>query len=363
MVIRTILVLFSLIVLSVSSLFAQSGYQGTDFWVAFPQNARAENASGLRFTIYITSPKATSGTITETRTGKTTDFALEPNKAYMYEADSINQLMENGISNCTFHVTSKNNVTVLCYSSRRASTDSYVAIPTALVGNKYAVIGYDNLPRESSMFTTQFDIIATTDDTKIAVIYPSGKGESDVLPKTITLNKGEVYHQNSIGFKQYNYDLTGTIILSNKPVAFLSGNTCAQVPSNKNFCDVLLEMLPPAELNGKEFIIPAFALRDRSSIRVVATENGAKVNLNGSDVAILRAGEFYQNDSIQGTALLKTSENAYVVQYSQSSTASDVQIADPDMIVVSPMGSFTRSVDFVVPDGLTRGPALPFIDL
>jgi hypothetical protein len=352
MVILRLLAFVGIIVLSVSSLFAQGGYQGTDFWVAFPQNARAENASGLRFTVYITSPKATSGTITETRTGKATNFTLEPNKAFVYEADSVNQLMENGISNSTFHVTSKNNVTVLCYSSRRASTDSYVAIPTVLVGNTYAAIGYDKLPSESSMFTTQFDIIATKDDTKITVIYPSGKGETDILPKTITLNQGEVYHQNSIGFKQYNYDLTGTIILSNKPVAFLSGNTCAQVPRNNNFCDVLLEMLPPAEVNGKEFIIPAFAQRDRSSIRVVAMENGTKVTLNGSDVAILRAGEFYQNDSIQGTALLKTSENAYVVQYGQSSTASNEQIADPDMIVLSPMGTFAELVDFVVPEAL-----------
>jgi hypothetical protein len=350
MVIRRVVVIFSLIVLSASSLFAQGGYQGTDFWVAFPQNARAENASGLRFTIYITSSNATSGTITESRTGKTTAFTLEPNKAYIYEADSVNQIIENGISNSTFHITSKNNVTVLCYSSRRASTDSYVAIPTSLVGNKYAAIGHDKLPNESSMFTTQFDIIATKDDTKIAIIYPSASEESYILPKTITLNKGEVYHQNSVGFKQYNYDLTGSIILSNKPVAFLSGNTCAQVPSNKNFCDVLLEMLPPAELNGKEFIIPAFAQRERSSIRVVALENGTKVTLNGSDVAVLRAGEFYQNDSIRGTALLKTSENAYVVQYGQSSTASDLQIADPDMIVLSPMGTFARLVDFVVPD-------------
>lgn len=362
MVIYRLLAILGIIVISASSLFAQGSYQGTDFWVAFPQNARAENASGLRFTVYITSPRSTSGAITETRTGKTTDFTIEANKPFIYETDSINQLIENGISNSTFHIMSKENVTVLCYSSRRASTDSYVAIPTALVGNKYAAIGYDKLPSESSMFTTQFDIIATKDDTKIVLIYPSGKGEADILPKTITLHKGEVYHQNSIGFKQYNYDLTGTIILSNKPVAFLSGNTCAQVPKNKNFCDVLLEMLPPAELNGKEFIIPAFALRDVSSIRVVATENNTKVTLNGSDVAILRAGEYYQNDSVQGTALLKTSESAYVVQYGQSSTASDEQIADPYMMVISPVGGFARLVDFVVPNGLSRLPILPHND-
>lgn len=349
MVIRNVLAVFCFIILSVSSLFAQGGYQGTDFWVAFPQNARAENASGLRFTVYITSPKATSGTITETRTGKTTDFMLEPNKPYMYEADSVNQLMENGISNSTFHVTSKNNVTILCYSSRRASTDSYVAIPTSLVRNTYAAIGYDAL-RGESVFTTQFDIIATENNTNVAITYPRGKEETGAPHKVITLNKGEVYHQNSNDFKEYNYDLTGTIVESSSPVAFLTGNTCAQVPKDKNFCDVLLEMLPPAELNGKEFIIPAFALRDRSSIRVVALSSNTKVTLNGNDVATLRSGEYYQNDSIQGTALLKTSENAYVTQYGQSSTASSEQIADPDMIVLSPMGSFARHIDFVVPD-------------
>lgn len=345
MVIRRLLALFGIIVLSASSLLAQGGYQGKDFWVAFPQNARAENTSGLSLVIYISSAKDASGSITENRTGRSFPFTIEAGKTFTFKADSINQTVLTGIHTSSLHITSSNHVSVIVMSRRKASTDSYTAIPTSGLGNKYIVNGYDAFGSESS-FSTQFDAIATEDNTTVTITYPQRQSIAS-KQKRITLMKGDIYYESSAKYKEYNRDLSGTVVASDKPMAFITGSQCAQVPKDKNFCDVLLEMIPSVDILGNEHIVPELPERKASSIRVMATKPNTKVVLNDKLVALLSTGSYYQNDSLVGSNVIQTSEPSYVYQYSQS--AGTDGFSDPDLILIPPTDRYITTTTITIP--------------
>src|SRR6185503_183005 len=137
------------------------------------------------------------------------------------------------------HVVTTEDVTVMATSHRKASTDSYTAIPLQRLGKDYVVTGFDPVSAGSMTFATQFEVIATANDTKVTVHYPAAI-VFDTTPRVEVLNKGDVLH---LGGKVTPIagDLTGTIINADKPVAVLTGHSCAQIPNGTNFCDMLIE--------------------------------------------------------------------------------------------------------------------------
>ena len=85
---------------------------------------------------------------------------------------------------------------------------------------------------------------------------------------TITLNSVETYLIASD-----TDDLTGTRITSSKPLSVFSGSDCANVPQGIEFCDHLVEQVPPTVTWGSKFLVAS--LEGRSSgqrIRVLSTE-------------------------------------------------------------------------------------------
>ena len=69
-----------------------------------------------------------------------------------------------------------------------------------------------------------------------------------IKSEIISLNEMETYLVHNQG------DLTGTRVISNKPISFISGHECAIVPDGVLYCDHLLEQLPNTKLWGKHFL-------------------------------------------------------------------------------------------------------------
>ena len=72
---------------------------------------------------------------------------------------------------------------------------------------------------------------------------------------------------------QSQRDLTGTRVISNRPVAVMSGSKCANIPVDVSACDHLVEYLPPTDRWGIEFILATFLARMSGDyFRVVGCE-------------------------------------------------------------------------------------------
>ena len=63
--------------------------------------------------------------------------------------------------------------------------------------------------------------------------------------ETLVLNRMQTLYISSLD------DLTGSRVVSNKPIAFISGHECGTLPNNVLFCDQLVEQIPPTSTWGR----------------------------------------------------------------------------------------------------------------
>ena len=153
--------------------------------------------------------------------------------------------------------------------------------------------------------TTQ--IYAAEDGTEVTIIgkkaIASGtgfKGAAAGTPAKLTLAKGQ--------FAQIvqSEELTGSVVLSNKPTITLGGNTCANIPAGAGACDTLAQQIPPYEQWGSEYV--GVSYRPRTSgkdeliyYRIVGGRDGteldydpvkpaeAPLTLNAGELVVFRA--------------------------------------------------------------------------
>ena len=84
-----------------------------------------------------------------------------------------------------------------------------------------------------------YTVIAVEDNTEIK--------ENNVL--VTTLNKGQVYSNYTLAG-----DKTGTLISSDKPIAYFTTNSCVNVPKGTGACDCLFQQQVPVHSWGNRFL-------------------------------------------------------------------------------------------------------------
>ncbi len=330
-------------------LFAQ-GYRGHDFWIAFPQNAVLEDNRKLELSLFITAETRTTGTIQNMMDSSIKPFSVEGGASVQVDIDTEIELRSSSlIEPKSLHITSDHDITLYVVSHRPASTDSYCAIPTDLLGTRYIATGYTALRNGPESFTSEATVVATQDNTLLTVhlTAPTLGGLSESLPKGRTaifpLNRGEAV-QLASSTREGGSDFTGTTFSATKPVAFFTGHRCAQVPPAITFCDMLLEEEPPESDWGRAFILTKFQSKDYYVARVVAGSKATNVFLDGKPVDTLEPGGYYEVDTLHSDAVITTSEPALVAQYATSASADEVKVGDPFMLIAVPNDRFIKEV-------------------
>ena len=91
--------------------------------------------------------------------------------------------------------------------------------------------------------------------------------------ETLVLNRMQTLYISSLD------DLTGSRVVSDKPIAFISGHECGTLPNNFLFCDQLVEQIPPTSTWGRRFITTSIATRTQYDVlKVVASRDGTVFN-------------------------------------------------------------------------------------
>lgn len=260
-----------------------------DFWVMFNPNNQVAGrrelhvagAAGTMVTIAGASPVAIpeSG-ILVVDTGLTrvpVPNVVESGKAFSVSATAPVQVFANNFNNFT--------------------VDAFTAVPVQLLGKEYRSIGY------STSAQAQIGVYAIEDDTQVTI--------GTAAP--IMLDRGQSFLRASSG------DMTGTLIVSDKPVAVNSGDAC--INTGAGACDHVEEMLFPVASWASDFFIPT--IPQDQVFRVVAATNGTEVRVDGVVVATLMAGQFYPGTG--GGKRVQTSAPAqvYVVALGQANGDGD----------------------------------------
>ena len=315
---------------------------GKDFWVTFPQNYDR----GSTLSLFISSPYATSGKVEIPGLSSSQDFSVTPGNVATVPIPNPAQLGlgADGLpQNLGIHVTAADEVGVYGLNRKTATTDAYLGLPTDVLGTEHIVLAWPG-PRGFSVSETA--VLATKDNTAVTFV-PTANTTSGVAAgetKNVTLNAGE-----ALPISSQTGDLSGTTISSDKPVAVFGGHQCADVP-DKNYpaCDHLVEQLPPTSTWGKEFLtVPLKTRKKGDTFRMIASEDGTKVSVNGSPVANLDKGQLHEQ-IIDGQSEITSNKPILVAQFSNGQDYDDV-ISDPFMMLTSPKEQFLSNYTFTTP--------------
>ena len=202
-------------------------------------------------------------------------------------------------------------------------------------------------------------------------IYNSVTQAGPTLPNTFAsfiANSGDTMLIETVD------DLSGSIIVSNKPLVVYAGHSCAQIPATVGFCDHIYEQIPPSFTYGTTFFLTPLAYRETGDIyRVGTCLNGTEVNFtcitpgqSGQNVtyqnATIDRGQWMQfttngnpTDEPDWQADFCTLESNYpvlVMQYSQGRLLDDAltpyfELGDPSMGMIPPITQFSNNYTLI----------------
>lgn len=343
--------------------------KGTLFWVAFMENygsGQGSETSDLR--LYISCDTITTATIHYFDADDSAQIDIPvPNVPVEVNIPEIFGLYtelatgDQGVTRKVFRVTAQHEVTLYGVNIRRMSSDAFLGLPDDILTRRYIVLAYPTGITRSQFgpdfpdMASEFAVIATEDNTRLN-ISPSTRinNRLNTTPFAVNLNRGEVY------FGQANleegYDVSGTEVQANKPVALFAGNRRTSIPSSVGqYRDHLVEQMIPLEAWGTSALITPFYRISPSSpytavVRVIAAVDGTAWTIDGVAQSPLRVGRS-REITLNRPMFIQADGPIMVAQYEHSAGDTDfgnniTEVGDPFMMLVPPPEQFDTAYSF-----------------
>ena len=160
-----------------------------------------------------------------------------------------------------------------------------------------------------------------------------------------TLGKGKAVFLSS------PEDLTGTRVISDKPLAFYSGHECGNMPFDLQFCDHMVEQIPPTSTWGTEFYTASFMTRSLDRFRALTSRDDNSIrwvctgdNPTSDERSLPTAGNFTEFEILANRFCRFTSiYPVLLAQFSIGGATSSLIAADPSMTIIPPAGQYKDS--------------------
>lgn len=308
--------------------------------------------------VYVSSAESGSGTW-QIGSGSVTSFNLTANQATSLTIGasstanlaSANTSGDTTISGKMIRITTSVPASVYADNNSQYTSDATVIIPNAYLGTEYRALSMKN-----EFAHSRVSIVAIENSTTISVTPKTVLGSRAAgTTFTISLDAGQTY---SLSGTSAGQDVSGTKISSSKPVAVFSSVDCfngstyfPRVSRNQSgACDVLFEQVPPIDAWGKNFITNGFADKNNGGmpVKILAKEANTQVSVNGTVVATLGDGEYYEYNYFESASATGTATNSGlyisatksvlvgVFMRGGSSYGSSNQTGDPAMAYLAP---------------------------
>lgn len=366
-------VLLSLAVISFATAFAQDfSNKGKDFYLCFPQHV--PSGTNAKLSVWITSDKASTGTITMASGAFSSTFNIAANGlaeidipyavAHISNSESTTEFLTQILKKSIRVKVDPGKPAVVAYVQQygNARSAASLLLPVNVLGKKYFAISFNqngggpvgtNLPR------SQFQVIAIKDNTVIQITPMKNGAKGTAFTVTLPLAGDMIQYQSPDGAAA-TQDLTGTLIESVAsgsggclPIAVFSGSSNltmgTQTPNcNGSSYDPLLQQLYPVNTWGKNFgFIPFANYPSGVPYRVMASEDNTNVYFNGTLVATLNTGQIYPAAftanpvTLTAPTYISADKPICVAEYAQSSgcagNGGGSNQGDPDMVILNPI--------------------------
>lgn len=298
--------------------------------------------------LYLAAKQNTTGTVTNPNTGYSASFSISAGTVTAMEIPKPEGLCDfpDGIENKGLIITTSDTIAAYANNSQKYSSDAMTLLQTDALGTQYLVATYTGKYFEyfpdNVYYYSEFSIVATEDNTSIDITpaATTSGGKPAGVTFNITLNRGQVYSVKALE------DLSGSMVkVTNgcKKIAVFSGNSECGIPitDKHQSTDHLCEQLFPVSTFGKRFITTMVKGQGVYFARVYAAYDNTTVSLDGTAVATINAGQFYEFESRNIPKYITTSNPAEVMLF-MASTVYDYQFSgsfdsDPAMISIPPI--------------------------
>jgi hypothetical protein len=361
-----------------------NGSEGTEFWFSFPVSWQQLGSTDV-LKIYVACETAVPCTleipglgkqvVQTTKPGDVIEFTLTPNEGQPYvKSDAVSVLTEeqshqNGIGR-GIHVYADAPITVYSASRIQYTSDTFIALPVSALGTEYIVASYadvtGNFPGQH--LPSQAVIVAAFDSTSVSFTLGGSTGTQTIggmsrgQVKNFMLNKGDVIAFANKKVNGAYADLSGSKIISDKPVAVTSGNQCAYIDVNTPTCDFIMEMELPTHSWGKEYHVTNFNKRLKHSfIKVFAKNPNTNLYRDGENepFATLTTaggiqglgyyeGRVLEDGSMPRPVIIRADGPISVTQFNPGQMDDNVS-SDPFQLVLTPIEQYQREITFNTP--------------
>ncbi len=222
-------------------------------------------------------------------------------------------------------------------------TASYLALPNQiLLCREYE---YFTIHTSSSSIDRSAGalLIAADNDTHVTYTLPSNQSYEGYFE----LNSTESYFIDKL------MDITGTKIVSDKPLTVISGHEAGSVPSDGTV-EPMAQQIPPTQLWGEKFMIVPFSNHPFGQIvKVLSSVNNTKIDYNcnsvKSDTMLSLAGDFHQFTVNSDTYCYIEANNSVLVTQFPFSPSGNTD-GDTTMILVASVDQYSREFYFDTTD-------------
>ncbi len=261
-------------------------------------------------------------------------------------------------------------LSVIALAEKEYSSDAFKVLPCVHHPSNgyeyYAVsVPISRIPKQDEDYPGEFldiggrsalVIVTTEDDTTLQITLTQNV---DLLADDLKAQvpKGEIQAGETVAinilksiqtlYLGSNEDLSGSRVVSDKPIAFFSGHECGTVgPSNISFCDHMNEQIPPTATWGKQFITAPLAKRTSGdTFKIIASRDNTIVQIGCTNDELtsisLDKGEISQFViSSESSCYFMSNLPILLVQFSMSSNVDNVFLSDPFMIIVPPVEQY-----------------------
>jgi gliding motility-associated-like protein len=209
---------------------------------------------------------------------------------------------------------------------------------------------WNNGPFNPVMPYSQIGIVATQNATTVWITPRCNVvGHPANVTYSITLNEGESYTvQNVTENEAVNgNNLSGTIIVSDKPVAVTVADDSVWEQSAGGCRDLMGDQIVPTDVIGKEYIVNIGQMyaASQEGIFIVATKNFTTVTVNDGAITTytLNQGDTWNYNVTQPLTYVTSDKNIYVIQASGFGCELGEAILPPINCSGSNQVSFTRT--------------------
>ena len=237
--------------------------------------------------------------------------------------------------NKTIIVRSSADVVVHAIDNDKGDGDGFVVTPTKYLGTQYYVASFE----PSTAFSiTSVCISALYSNT---IIYIETENEQVCY--------GGILQYETIRFER-KFDLSGTLVNSDKPIAVISGLS-TKLPQTFRNPGGLIEQVVPTKFWGNSYIVVPFPSKTSGYVYRVFTKNiTGPTTLHMSMNIDIEIQTDYFEDSVIGSTTIsfKSDHPVMVVQYLKGEFVNNHPMGGPSMLIVPPVSSFGNNVTFTV---------------